>query len=114
MTWRQRLGKAVVSQFHRPHGVAGRLVGWEATLRPSNRRRNQWAVSLLHIEATDHFLEIGIGPGLALREAAQLALQGNIVGVDHSAEMATSDETQPGRSAHPTGQALSGSRGGSS
>ena len=56
-------------------------------LRPSNRRRNRWAVSLLDVRPTDHFLEIGFGPGLAIREAAGLATQGSVVGVDHSGEM---------------------------
>ena len=77
----------MISQFHRPHGVAGRLVGWEMALRSSNRRRNRWAVSLLDVQPTDHFLEIGFGPGLAIREAARFATRGSVMGVDHSAEM---------------------------
>lgn len=77
----------MISQFHRPHGVVGRLVGWEMALRSSNRRRNRWAVSLLDVQPTDHFLEIGFGPGLAIREAARFATRGSVVGVDHSAEM---------------------------
>ena len=87
MTWRRKLRIAVVSQFHRPNGVAGWLVGWEMALRPSNRRRSRWAVSQLQIQSTDRCLEIGFGPGLAIREAARLATLGCVVGVDHSAEM---------------------------
>lgn len=87
MTWKQRLRAGIVSQFHRPDGVFGWLVGWEMALRRSNRRRNRWAVSLLNIQPTDRFLEIGFGPGLAIREAASLATRGSVVGVDHSAEM---------------------------
>jgi ubiquinone/menaquinone biosynthesis C-methylase UbiE len=77
----------VVSQFHRPRGPAGWLAGWEMALRPSNRRRNRWAVSLLEVQPADRFLEIGFGPGVAIAEAARRATNGLVVGVDHSAEM---------------------------
>jgi ubiquinone/menaquinone biosynthesis C-methylase UbiE len=56
-------------------------------LRPSNRHRNQWAVSLMDLQPTDRFLEIGFGPGIAIREAARRAIRGKVVGVDHSEEM---------------------------
>jgi ubiquinone/menaquinone biosynthesis C-methylase UbiE len=56
-------------------------------LRPSNRYRSQWAVTLLDVQPTDRFLEIGFGPGIAIREAALRARQGKVTGVDHSAEM---------------------------
>ncbi len=56
-------------------------------LRPSNRRRSQWAVALLGVEPTDRFLEVGFGPGIAIREAARVAANGRVVGVDHSDEM---------------------------
>lgn len=87
MTWRHRLGRAIVSEFHQPRGLAGWLVGWEMAVRPSNRRRSQWAVALLDVQPTDRFLEIGFGPGIAIREAARRATQGKVIGVDHSAEM---------------------------
>lgn len=56
-------------------------------LRPSNRLRNHWAVSLLDVEPTDRFLEVGFGPGIAIRDAARCATRGIVVGVDHSHEM---------------------------
>jgi SAM-dependent methyltransferase len=56
-------------------------------LRPSNRQRNHWAVSLLNVEPTDRFLEVGFGPGIAIREAARRATRGKVTGVDHSDEM---------------------------
>jgi ubiquinone/menaquinone biosynthesis C-methylase UbiE len=56
-------------------------------LRPSNRHRNHWAVSLLNVEPTDRFLEVGFGPGIAIREAARRATHGKVIGVDHSNEM---------------------------
>ena len=67
--------------------LAGLLVGWEMALRPSNRRRNRWAVSLLDVQPADLLLEIGFGPGIAIREAARHAKRGHVVGIDHSPEM---------------------------
>lgn len=84
---RQRLFGAVVAQFVRPHGFAGRLTGWEMALRPSNRKRNRWAVALLDVQPQDHVLEIGFGPGLAIRELARRATDGFVLGIDHSEVM---------------------------
>jgi ubiquinone/menaquinone biosynthesis C-methylase UbiE len=63
------------------------MAGWEMALRPSNRRRNRWAVALLDVGPTDRILEIGFGPGIAVREAARRASRGRVVGIDHSPEM---------------------------
>ena len=68
-------------------GSAGWLAGWEMALRSSNRQRNVWAVGLLEVEPTDRVLEIGFGPGLAIRELSRRATQGLVYGVDHSAVM---------------------------
>ena len=87
MSARQRLFGAVVTQFVQPRGFAGRLAGWEMALRPSNRRRNRWAVALLDVQPQDHILEIGIGPGLAIRELARRATDGFVLGIDHSEVM---------------------------
>lgn len=84
---RQFVFGQIVSQFHRPRGWAGRLVGWEMTLRPSNRKRNAWAVRLLDVQPSDRVLEIGFGPGVAVREAARRATRGLVVGIDHSEAM---------------------------
>ena len=81
MTLRQRM----ISQFGRPRGVGGRLAGWVMAHRGSNRRRNVWVVSLLDVRPTDRVLEIGFGPGIALRELAKRA--GHVHGVDHSEVM---------------------------
>jgi SAM-dependent methyltransferase len=55
--------------------------------RPSNRRRNAWAVSLLDVRRDDRVLEIGFGPGLAIRELAHVAAEGYVCGIDHSGQM---------------------------
>jgi SAM-dependent methyltransferase len=55
--------------------------------RPSNRLRNRWTLELLDLQPRDRVLEVGVGPGLALRRAAELAHRGRVVGLDHSALM---------------------------
>jgi SAM-dependent methyltransferase len=71
----------------RPTGFPGRVVGWMLASRPSNRRRNVWSVSLLDVRRHDRVLEIGCGPGVAVREISRLAVEGYVCGLDHSEEM---------------------------
>jgi SAM-dependent methyltransferase len=87
MSTREQLGRRIVSQFMHPRGLTGRLVGWEMALRPSNRTRNAWAVSLMDVQPSDCVLEIGFGPGVAIREIARRATRGHVVGIDRSAVM---------------------------
>jgi SAM-dependent methyltransferase len=84
---KQKTMRALVSQFHRPHGFGGRAAGWVMAHRGSNRRRNVWAVGLLDVQPHDRVLEIGFGPGLAVRELARRATSGLVVGIDHSEVM---------------------------
>src|SRR3984893_17687956 len=84
---RKQVGRWIVSQFMHPRGLPGRLVGWEMALRPSNRKRNAWAVSLMDVQPSDRVLEIGFGPGIAVREIARRATRGQVVGIDRSAVM---------------------------
>jgi ubiquinone/menaquinone biosynthesis C-methylase UbiE len=74
----------VYRQFHRPTGLSGRVAGWIMANRPSNVQRNRWTVDLLNLEPSDHVLEIGFGPGLAIQQVARLVPRGHVVGVDHS------------------------------
>ena len=87
MHWKQKLAMAIRAQFRHPRGVAGWLAGWAMALRSSNRQRNVWAVGLLGVEPTDRVLEIGFGPGIAIRELSRRATQGLVCGIDHSAVM---------------------------
>jgi SAM-dependent methyltransferase len=82
-----RIIRRVRAQFVRPTGLSGRVAGWVMASRPSNRRRNVWAVSLLDVQRRDRVLEIGFGPGIALREISRLAVEGHVCGLDHSEEM---------------------------
>jgi len=77
--------KSFTSQFGNPTGTLGRLVG--TIMAFENRERNAWAVSLLDVQPTDHLLEIGFGPGLAIQQMAALASNGLVAGVDQSAVM---------------------------
>lgn len=74
----------MILQFRQPRGALGRLAGWEMAARSSNRKRNEWAVGLLEVGPTDRVLEIGFGPGIAVRAIARRATSGLVVGVDHS------------------------------
>lgn len=77
---------AIVSQFARPRGVLGRVVGWILAGRGSNLARNRWTVDLVDPKEGDLVLEVGCGPGVAL--SLCLARQGvRAVGVDHSGVM---------------------------
>jgi SAM-dependent methyltransferase len=84
---RQRVIDIVVGQFVQPRGLAGRLVGWEMAMRPSNRKRNLWAVDLLEVRPTDCVPEIGFGPGVAIRALARRTSAGKVYGIDHSEVM---------------------------
>jgi SAM-dependent methyltransferase len=81
---RQRAIAAVRAQFGRPTGLRGRAAGLLMAYRPSNRRRNTWAISLLDVRSDDRVLEIGFGPGLAIRELSRIAAEGYVCGIDHS------------------------------
>src|SRR5690349_2085160 len=84
---KQRAIRYLVGQAHHPRGVVGWAHGWMFALRPSNRQRNIWAVSLLDVRPTDRVLEIGFGPGVAIAEFARRATQGQVFGIDHSRAM---------------------------
>ena len=70
------------AQFAHPEGWVGRLVGMILALK--NRERNAWAISLLDIQANDHVLEIGFGPGQAIQEVAKRTPHGFVAGIDSS------------------------------
>jgi SAM-dependent methyltransferase len=72
-------------QFSMPEGIFGRLTG--ALMGLINHLPNKRAIELLDIAQQDDVLEIGFGPGLALREMSQLVRGGRIIGVDRSPTM---------------------------
>jgi SAM-dependent methyltransferase len=84
MGLKQKTMKALVTQFHQPHGIGGRAAGWVMAHRSSNRKRNVWVAGLLEVQADDRVLEIGFGPGIAIEAMARRATRGLVIGVDHS------------------------------
>jgi SAM-dependent methyltransferase len=78
---------SVRALFGHPQGLLGPIAGWIMAARSSNRRRNRWVIELLAIERTDRVLEIGFGPGFAIREISRIVTDGVVCGVDHSTQM---------------------------
>jgi SAM-dependent methyltransferase len=87
MSLRGEIFRRVARAFFQPRGLSGSAAGWIMGHRSSNLRRNRWAVDLLDVQPTDHVLEIGFGPGVALAELAARATRGRVVGVDPSPVM---------------------------
>jgi SAM-dependent methyltransferase len=87
MDVKQRLLRSIVRQFHHPSGPGGHVAGWVMGRRTSNVQRNRWAVQLLEVQPTDRVIEFGCGPGVATAALADRAVEGLVVGVDHSEVM---------------------------
>lgn len=75
----------IASQFGRPRGLLGRLIG--KLMARSNREINEWTVALLDVQHDDHILEIGFGPGVSIDLVATIALDGFVTGIDVSETM---------------------------
>jgi SAM-dependent methyltransferase len=80
----QRLRRYLISQFHHPTGLVGRVAGWVMGHRSSNVTRNRWAVELLDVQPHERVLDLGCGPGVALAAFTERVTDGLVVGVDHS------------------------------
>ncbi len=78
--WRE-----VGRQLRHPRGARGWLVGRAMAL--VNRKPNALGVEALQIGPRDVVLELGCGPGRALRRLAGHAAGGRVVGLDQSVEM---------------------------
>lgn len=75
------------SQSGLPKGVVGRLVG--AIMSWYNRPDNTWAISLLKAGGNDNILEVGFGPGQAIKMLASANASIKISGIEHSETMLT-------------------------
>ena len=84
---RGAIKRYVIGQFRQPHGVMGRVAGLIMARRSSNRRRNIWTVELMGLEPEHRVLEVGFGPGIALKEACRFLDRGTAVGIDHAPAM---------------------------
>jgi ubiquinone/menaquinone biosynthesis C-methylase UbiE len=79
----------ILRAFIENHAHPGGFVGMLAALHMihDNRDANYWTVGLLDIKPTDHVLEIGFGPGLAIQKVAAIVSKGLVAGVDSSETM---------------------------
>jgi SAM-dependent methyltransferase len=80
-----RIWHALGVQLRHPSGPAGSLAGWFMAF--VNDEPNRLAVDALDLQPTDRVLELGFGPGWALRTIAARATKGQIFGIDQSDRM---------------------------
>ena len=73
-------------QLSNPRGMLGAVIG-RVIFAKGNASINTWIVQLLPIQPTDHLLEVGCGPGVALQGFAARAHQGLVAGIDVSPVM---------------------------
>jgi SAM-dependent methyltransferase len=73
------------AQFAHPRGFWGALVGH--VMAVANAQPNRWLLDQLSLYASDHVLEIGFGPGIAIEAASRIVTEGKVVGVDISETM---------------------------
>jgi len=78
------LWEKIAEQFGKPSGILGSFAGFIMATRSSNVERNEWGISLLNIQPSDHILEIGFGPGVAIQKMCNSVTDGIIYGIDHS------------------------------
>lgn len=82
---RQKYGMFVHEQYRRPSGIWGQRIA--NRMARQHKPENEWSVSLLDVQATDHVLEIGFGPGIAIALLASLTPGGHVAGIDYSRKM---------------------------
>jgi ubiquinone/menaquinone biosynthesis C-methylase UbiE len=78
------LWERVAAQFGKPSGFLGSIAGFIMANRSSNIERNEWGISLLDLQPSDHVLEVGFGPGVAIQIMCDSVTDGTIYGIDHS------------------------------
>ena len=79
------LAHTLAIQARKPSGLLGRLFGMG--MGRINRGVNAWVISLLELQPSDQVLEIGFGPGKALRAVHSLVPNGKVYGLDISRTM---------------------------
>ncbi|UOQ44376.1 class I SAM-dependent methyltransferase [Halobacillus salinarum] len=72
------------SQFSRPHGAAGKLAGW--FMSKENEELNEWTLSFLNMKDNEHVLEVGFGPGSAIKQLLK-SNQVKVLAIDPSEAM---------------------------
>lgn len=86
--WERKISNmlnSVSRQFGNPHGVLGEIVGY--ILAFNNRDRTQWLISEMNVKPEDEILEIGCGPGAAIKSISSVLTRGSVTGIDISEVM---------------------------
>ena len=76
---------AIGRQLRNPSGFAGGLIA--RLMAFANRQPNRIAIDALKIAPRDTVLELGFGPGSAIRTLNSMVPHGRVFGIDHSAAM---------------------------
>ena len=76
---------AIGHQLRSPSGWQGRLAG--RVVEFVNREPNRHAIAALDLARDSTVLELGCGPGMALKQMASAATLGLVLGLDASSEM---------------------------
>ena len=78
----EAFNKLWFKNFAKPQGILGELVG--QYLAFENYELNIWAVNMLNIQPEETVLEVGFGPGIAIRHIVQNTEASYIAGFDYS------------------------------
>lgn len=68
--------------FGCPRGIWGAVIGY--SMAWTHHARNRWTLSRLDLQVADRVLEIGCGPGAAIRDVAKVVSGGFVAGIDPS------------------------------
>ena len=82
---RDRMWHRFGKQLQHPAGLLGSLTGWLMAF--ANDKPNRLAIDALTPGPKDQILELGCGPGWALRTIAARTLRGQVFGLDQSHRM---------------------------
>jgi ubiquinone/menaquinone biosynthesis C-methylase UbiE len=78
--------KTMGRQARKPSGCIGKMVyGHMATW--GHRPLTRWTIEFLDVQPADCVLDVGCGGGMAIQLLAEIAMEGFVAGVDHSADM---------------------------
>ena len=86
---------AIGRQLRNPSGFGGRLIA--RLMAFANRQPNRIAIDALKIAPSDTVLELGFGPGSAIRTLNSMVPHGRVFGIDHSATMLAQASRYNGR-----------------
>lgn len=73
--------KGFAKQFEMPKGFGGKIAGF---LMSNDTKKSEWAISLLKPNKKDRVLEVGVGPGIAIKLLSEKITEGFIAGIDIS------------------------------